>query len=58
MATKVDILIIGSGAAGEYGAGTALQYTKSVGLVGKGQVGGDCIFNACMPTKAMVQAAG
>ena len=57
MAAKVDILIIGSGAAGEYGAGMALMYTKSVGLVEKGPVGGDCIFNACIPTKAMVQAA-
>ena len=54
---EVDILIIGAGTAGEYAAGTAKMYTDSVGLVEKGPVGGDCIFHACIPTKAMVHAA-
>ncbi len=54
---RVDILIIGAGTAGEYAVGTAMQYTDSIGLVEKGPVGGDCIFHACIPTKAMVQAA-
>ncbi len=54
---RVDILIIGAGTAGEYAAGTARQYTDSIGLVEKGPVGGDCIFHACIPTKAMVHAA-
>jgi pyruvate/2-oxoglutarate dehydrogenase complex dihydrolipoamide dehydrogenase (E3) component len=54
---KVDILIIGAGTAGEYAAGTAKQYTDSVGMIEKGPVGGDCIFHACIPTKALVHAA-
>ncbi|MFC2038487.1 dihydrolipoyl dehydrogenase family protein [Chloroflexota bacterium] len=55
--TKVDVLIIGAGTAGEYAAGTARQYTDSIALIEKGPVGGDCIFHACIPTKALVHAA-
>ncbi len=54
---KVDVLIIGAGTAGEYAAGTAKQSVDSVGLIEKGPVGGDCIFHACIPTKALVHAA-
>jgi len=54
---KVELLIIGAGTAGEYAAGTARQSMESVGLIEKGPVGGDCIFHACIPTKAMVHAA-
>jgi len=52
-----DVLIIGAGTAGEYAAGTAKQSVDSVGMIEKGPVGGDCIFHACIPTKAMVHAA-
>ncbi len=55
--TKVDVLIIGAGTAGEYAAGAARQYTDSVAMIEKGPVGGDCIFHACIPTKALVHAA-
>jgi len=54
---KVDVLIIGAGTAGEYAAGTAKQYTDSIAIIEKGPVGGDCIFHACIPTKALVHAA-
>ena len=54
---NVELLIIGAGTAGEYAAGTARQSMESVGLIEKGPVGGDCIFHACIPTKAMVHAA-
>ena len=54
---KVDVLIIGAGTAGEYAAGTAKQYTDSIAMIEKGSVGGDCIFHACIPTKALVHAA-
>ena len=54
---KLDILIIGAGTAGEYAAGTAIQAADSVGMIERGLVGGDCIFHACIPTKAMVHAA-
>jgi pyruvate/2-oxoglutarate dehydrogenase complex dihydrolipoamide dehydrogenase (E3) component len=55
--TKVDVLIIGAGTAGEYAAGTAKQFVDSVGMIEKGPVGGECIFHACIPTKALVHAA-
>jgi dihydrolipoamide dehydrogenase len=54
---NVDVLIVGAGTAGEYAAGTARQYTDSIAMVEKGPVGGDCIFHACIPTKALVHAA-
>ena len=54
---KVDVLIIGAGTAGEYAAGTAKQYTDSIVMIEKGPFGGDCIFHACIPTKALVHAA-
>lgn len=54
---NLDVLVIGAGTAGTYAASTARRYTNSVGIVEKGQVGGDCIFNACIPTKALVHAA-
>jgi pyruvate/2-oxoglutarate dehydrogenase complex dihydrolipoamide dehydrogenase (E3) component len=54
---SVDVLIIGTGTAGEYAAGTARQYVDSIGMIEKGPVGGDCIFHACIPTKALVHAA-
>jgi len=52
---EVDILIIGVGTAGEYAAGTAKQYTDSIAIVEKEPVGGDCIFHACIPTKALLE---
>jgi len=54
---KLDLLIIGGGTAGEYAMGTAKQSLDSVGMIEKGPIGGDCIFHACIPTKAMVHAA-
>jgi pyruvate/2-oxoglutarate dehydrogenase complex dihydrolipoamide dehydrogenase (E3) component len=54
---NVDVLIIGAGTAGEYAAGTAKQYVDSIGMIERGPVGGDCIFHACIPTKALVHAA-
>lgn len=54
---KLDVLVIGAGTAGNDAANTARRQAKSVGLVERGQVGGDCIFNACIPTKALVHAA-
>jgi pyruvate/2-oxoglutarate dehydrogenase complex dihydrolipoamide dehydrogenase (E3) component len=54
---KLDLLIIGAGTAGEYAAGYGRGNFDSVGMVEKGPVGGDCIFHACISTKALVHAA-
>ncbi len=54
---SMDVLVIGAGTAGGYAASAAKRNVGSVGLVEKGRVGGDCIFHACIPTKALVHAA-
>jgi len=55
--TSFDIVIVGGGTAGEHAAGTALGLGKSVAIIERGPFGGDCIFHACIPTKALVHAA-
>ena len=54
---KVDLLIIGGGTAGETAARTAVGNIGSVAVIEKEKVGGDCIYNACIPTKALVHSA-
>lgn len=54
---NLDVLIIGSGVAGEYAASYSAGNGRLVGLVEKARVGGACVFNACIPTKAMIHAA-
>lgn len=54
---KLDVLVIGGGTAGGYAAHAAKRTADAVGMVEKGVVGGDCIFHACIPTKALVHAA-
>jgi dihydrolipoamide dehydrogenase len=54
---NLDVLIIGGGSSGENAARTAINNTLSVGLVEKDKVGGACVFNACIPTKALIHAA-
>ncbi|MBI4267843.1 MAG: NAD(P)/FAD-dependent oxidoreductase [Chloroflexi bacterium] len=54
---NVEVLVIGAGTAGIDAASFARKNTDSVALVEKGVAGGDCTYNACMPTKALVQAA-
>ncbi len=54
---ELDVFVIGGGTAGAYAAETARQNGASVGLAERDRVGGDCIFHACIPTKALIQAA-
>lgn len=54
---ELDLVIIGAGSAGEYAASHAAGGGRRVGLVEKDRVGGDCVFRACIPTKALVHAA-
>ncbi|MDD5700967.1 MAG: NAD(P)/FAD-dependent oxidoreductase [Dehalococcoidales bacterium] len=53
---KVDLLIIGGGTAGEYAGRAAARSGVSVALVEKTRIGGACVFNACIPTKSLLQA--
>jgi pyruvate/2-oxoglutarate dehydrogenase complex dihydrolipoamide dehydrogenase (E3) component len=54
---NLDVLVIGAGIAGKYAAKVAQKNNVSVGIAEKEKVGGDCIFHACIPTKALVHAA-
>lgn len=54
---KVDLCIIGAGAAGLSVAAGAAQLGLSVVLFEAGQMGGDCLNYGCVPSKALIAAA-
>jgi pyruvate/2-oxoglutarate dehydrogenase complex dihydrolipoamide dehydrogenase (E3) component len=54
---KYDLIVIGGGAGGlTVAAGTAGLGAK-VALIDKGQLGGDCLWNGCVPTKSLIHSA-
>ena len=55
--TAVDVLVIGGGSAGISAALAAAERGKSVVLVEKNKLGGECPNYACIPTKAMITSA-
>ncbi|MBM0233897.1 dihydrolipoyl dehydrogenase [Micromonospora sp. STR1_7] len=52
-----DIVILGGGSGGYATALRAAQLDLSVALVEKGKLGGTCLHNGCIPTKALLHAA-
>jgi len=52
-----DVMVIGAGSAGRYGAKVAARAGARVGLVESGPFGGLCILNGCMPTKAYLRSS-
>ncbi len=52
-----DICVIGGGAAGLSVAAAAAAFGVSVVLVEKHTMGGDCLNNGCVPSKALLAAA-
>jgi len=54
---NLDVLIIRGSSAGDYAAEATLKNSNLVGIAEKAQIGGDCIFHACVLTKAPVYAA-
>ena len=54
---EFDILILGGGSGGYAAALRAIQLGKTVGLVEKNKLGGTCLHNGCIPTKALLHAA-
>jgi dihydrolipoamide dehydrogenase/mercuric reductase len=54
---KFDVMVIGAGSAGRYGAKAAAALGAKVGLVETGPFGGLCILKGCMPTKAYLRSA-
>lgn len=53
-----DIVVIGSGPGGYYGAIRAAQLGARVVVVEKGSVGGTCLNVGCIPTKVLLSCVG
>ena len=58
MAIKTDVLIIGGGPGGYVAAIKAGQLGKKVLLVDRDKLGGECLNYGCIPSKALIAAAG
>ena len=50
-----DVVVLGSGTAGREAAGRLAQADLSVAIVEPELVGGECVFYACMPSKALLR---
>lgn len=57
MAERYDVLIVGSGQAGNPLSSDFVKAGKRVALIERAQVGGTCINYGCTPTKTMVASA-
>src|ERR1700686_1752807 len=54
---EFDLVVIGGGSAGLKAARTAAKLGRSVALAEERELGGECFWAGCVPTKAMVRAA-
>jgi pyruvate/2-oxoglutarate dehydrogenase complex dihydrolipoamide dehydrogenase (E3) component len=54
---RVDVGVIGGGAAGLAAVREARRRGASALLVNRGPLGGDCTFTGCVPSKAVIEAA-
>jgi pyruvate/2-oxoglutarate dehydrogenase complex dihydrolipoamide dehydrogenase (E3) component len=53
-----DVVVIGAGAAGLTAAGGPAMLGLKVALIEEGPMGGDCLNTGCVPSKALISAAG
>src|SRR5512135_2158996 len=54
---QFDLIVIGSGSAGEGAIDQAHRSKHSIAIVEKDKLGGDCPNYACVPTKALLRSA-
>jgi pyruvate/2-oxoglutarate dehydrogenase complex dihydrolipoamide dehydrogenase (E3) component len=52
-----DLAVIGGGTAGLVAAQTAAHKQRRVVLISDGPLGGECTWNGCVPSKALIEAA-
>ncbi|WP_205499734.1 dihydrolipoyl dehydrogenase [Rufibacter psychrotolerans] len=57
MASKYDLIVVGSGPGGYVAAIRASQLGMKVGVVEKAELGGICLNWGCIPTKALLKSA-
>ncbi|MGB7449954.1 MAG: FAD-dependent oxidoreductase, partial [Ornithinimicrobium sp.] len=55
--TTYDIVVLGAGSAGYACALRAAQLGLSVALVERSRLGGTCLHQGCIPTKALLHSA-
>lgn len=57
MSVAFDLAVIGGGTAGLVAAQAAAAQHKRVLLISEGPLGGECTWNGCVPSKALIEAA-
>ena len=52
-----DIVVIGGGAAGLTAAAGSAKFGLKVALIEKQKLGGDCLYDGCVPSKTLIRSA-
>jgi pyruvate/2-oxoglutarate dehydrogenase complex dihydrolipoamide dehydrogenase (E3) component len=58
MPMDFDMVVIGGGAAGLAAAGISASLGAKTALIEENRLGGDCTWTGCVPSKALLKAAG
>ena len=56
--TRYDLVVVGGGAAGLVTSAGAAGLGARVALVERERMGGECLWTGCVPSKALLAAAG